>query len=871
MENILINNEKRSREKNIIDLDEQEPKKKKIKVTGDWLNSNNYFERALHFLETGEFSDFILLVNEEKFNVHRVYLTQESEYFQQLVTGAFNETQEQKASIQIECQDCFQVFPKLLEYMYTYQICIEQEKEAISLMALADRFMLPSLIQNVALYIEDRIQNSDISFDIIVAAIEHRFEYACQELRTLVKRVCDSLADSFLAFSFDDLLKLPFSALKEILSSDCLRVFSENQVYRFVKTAVHRIQSCQSSKHDSIHCESEENKTQNDENEILDLTKNDRFQSKKGKQLKKSMNRQKGKLEIPTTKNSESNINLEDSIHPSLIQEDVIPQLWKCVRFHHLSSDFLEEIVHSQEIPYRHLMQCLWGRICIDENLGNEYTKQIRRDCNKFGILSTIFHATKRNEICSKFLNITCDQVNSNCVQLTSSQQLEQLISHSNKKPISRTTITKNYSANIPINFGTNLLDDKNGLSIVFPHHLVSIRQISFFIRGPSNLSVPIFCGRERQGPGSLYLGQFYPNPSTQHICVRPQSIYKAKRIHMSFQSPISLIGRREDFHSVQVYGLEVYGMCYQSDGITPISECEFLSSSFYSSNMNSSSRNNFTGLNNNVNNNNTQYSVTSEERIFSEIQKALINQEQENYSKAIHHYQNARDLFSQFSHHEKLRHQYQSLEHRLHILETIRDSHSPSNTDQSASNFVPCALASAVDVTIDPRVHLNPDVIGQQHVKEHFWRQVILNLRLPLSSNRATQPFFSETLLYGPRGAGKSYLCEGVAHAGQAALVRVSIPKLISKACRAWNRNLSHDSHLNYNSDHINFDNDNLNEDKRIDHIVAMYFRVIFSDVVSRLSPLPMLIVMMDIDAAAVSNTQTILYHDDNDDNDAK
>ncbi|KEF57252.1 uncharacterized protein A1O9_05169 [Exophiala aquamarina CBS 119918] len=76
----------------------------------------SFAERQKHLLQTGEFSDFILTVDERDFKIHRSIVCPQSTVLHRLCAGNFKEGLEGRGTLAEENAD---IFEKVLEFVYT--------------------------------------------------------------------------------------------------------------------------------------------------------------------------------------------------------------------------------------------------------------------------------------------------------------------------------------------------------------------------------------------------------------------------------------------------------------------------------------------------------------------------------------------------------------------------------------------------------------------------------------------------------------------------------------------------------------------------------------------------------------------------------
>ncbi|KAL0218917.1 hypothetical protein P9112_004570 [Eukaryota sp. TZLM1-RC] len=179
-----------------------------------------------HYLDSGDFSDVTLVVNNERFHLHRIILASSSDFFRALFSGNWRESSQKE--IPLSWDDPNGVFPELLKYMYTGDVVLHPET-VMSLLFEASRFQISPLITKCSDYMERSVA-TDCSLSYIQAAA------ACN-LTSVEARCLSILAEAFGFIVQEDpncLNILSYSQLKTLVDREVLYSVSELQVAQTV-------------------------------------------------------------------------------------------------------------------------------------------------------------------------------------------------------------------------------------------------------------------------------------------------------------------------------------------------------------------------------------------------------------------------------------------------------------------------------------------------------------------------------------------------------------------------------------------------------------------------------------------------------------
>ncbi|RHZ50573.1 hypothetical protein Glove_495g35 [Diversispora epigaea] len=203
-----------------------------------------------------DFSIFVIndensIIGPKEYKVHRFILSQQSQYFKVLFESSQNFTEHKSKSVTLTLKDPYNVFPSILNYMYTGYISINH-KTLISILTIADRFVIEKLWDHVSRYFNDFStllnsflgdkNNKTILNDNNISIIPP------EEILSVYAEFQDSgfeniISDRFLAISFDKLWELdpdifPPQRLERILKCEFAKFKNEDQKLSIVKKIV---------------------------------------------------------------------------------------------------------------------------------------------------------------------------------------------------------------------------------------------------------------------------------------------------------------------------------------------------------------------------------------------------------------------------------------------------------------------------------------------------------------------------------------------------------------------------------------------------------------------------------------------------------
>lgn len=138
----------------------------KVEVAEIIVNSDHQSleDKLSRMLKSGICSDVTLVVDEEKFKVHRGVLANSCDYFRVMFSGSFVESRE--AVVELQDVDP-SIFKHVLKYIYTNRAPSNMEALALQLLAVADRFGIEDLIKDCEKTISSSINMQNFT-DILV-------------------------------------------------------------------------------------------------------------------------------------------------------------------------------------------------------------------------------------------------------------------------------------------------------------------------------------------------------------------------------------------------------------------------------------------------------------------------------------------------------------------------------------------------------------------------------------------------------------------------------------------------------------------------------------------------------------------------------
>ncbi|KAF1766900.1 hypothetical protein GCK72_006858 [Caenorhabditis remanei] len=147
--------------------------------------SGVYKENLRSFDETmEEFSDVVLVVNEEKFNVSKLYLAAQSSYFKALFLGKFNESEKSEIELTgIDADD----FQKYIEVLYGESAIDEFTVEGI--LMVADMYDTPLVIRKCEEFLLEKSKKS------LKKKLQMSMKYHLEALNKQCRKEIKSVAD----------------------------------------------------------------------------------------------------------------------------------------------------------------------------------------------------------------------------------------------------------------------------------------------------------------------------------------------------------------------------------------------------------------------------------------------------------------------------------------------------------------------------------------------------------------------------------------------------------------------------------------------------------------------------------------------------
>lgn len=169
--------------------------------------------------------DVILLVENEKLYAHKAILASRSEYFYTIFISPFKESQQLEINIQ---NVDLSAFKKLIQYLY-HTMTLESVEESANILELADRFGIPSLVEECYLFLEKNLE-----FETCCELLEFSNLYTCPTVDFRLSCLTFIMQNFQQVCETDGFLMLDVSNLCEILDSDDLVVSKEQVAFEAV-------------------------------------------------------------------------------------------------------------------------------------------------------------------------------------------------------------------------------------------------------------------------------------------------------------------------------------------------------------------------------------------------------------------------------------------------------------------------------------------------------------------------------------------------------------------------------------------------------------------------------------------------------------
>ena len=169
------------------------------------------------------FFDVTVSVKDKEFKAHRLVLAAASPFFLSLLVSDMREGKEQFIRIELE-EATGSVVEEVLKYIYTGNVAVTEET-AHDLVAAADYLLLPGLKTLACDVLEENITIENCIFNYYFAD-----KYQCLELTRESRGFINSNFSSVM--KTDDFLKLDIEQVMKWVSSDCVTVGSEEEIFK---------------------------------------------------------------------------------------------------------------------------------------------------------------------------------------------------------------------------------------------------------------------------------------------------------------------------------------------------------------------------------------------------------------------------------------------------------------------------------------------------------------------------------------------------------------------------------------------------------------------------------------------------------------
>ncbi|KAJ3433991.1 hypothetical protein M0812_20049 [Anaeramoeba flamelloides] len=175
------------------------------------------------WLESGDFSDVTIVLNGNKYKLHKIVLSYSSEFFSKMFTVKTKE--KDLKTIVINFDDKANVFPDIVGYMYDGNINITLET-AVPILAMADQFLINDLKQIASSYVLRNLKKDHVR-EILLRSIEFKTE-------DLTNRCIFLLAKNFWLNKNQDYSYLPYQYFYKLIHHESLAVKEEFVVFNTI-------------------------------------------------------------------------------------------------------------------------------------------------------------------------------------------------------------------------------------------------------------------------------------------------------------------------------------------------------------------------------------------------------------------------------------------------------------------------------------------------------------------------------------------------------------------------------------------------------------------------------------------------------------
>ncbi|XP_068729468.1 kelch-like protein 3 isoform X2 [Montipora capricornis] len=178
------------------------------------------------------FFDVTVSIKDKEIKAHRLVLAAASPFFLSLLVSDMREGKEQFIRIELE-EATGSVMEEVFKYIYTGNVAVTKEN-AYDLLAAADYLLLPGLKTLTCDFLEENITIENCIFNYYFAD-----KYRCLEL---MEESCEFINSNFSSvMETDDFLKLDIVKVMKWVSSDCVTVGSEEEIFKgIVKWVSHK-------------------------------------------------------------------------------------------------------------------------------------------------------------------------------------------------------------------------------------------------------------------------------------------------------------------------------------------------------------------------------------------------------------------------------------------------------------------------------------------------------------------------------------------------------------------------------------------------------------------------------------------------------
>lgn len=165
----------------------------------------------MSFYQSSDFSDVKLVTPDRNYKCHKIILSFSSEFFRTLLNSNFKESR--TSIIELKTKDPRNVFPSILEYMYSGRIHISLEN-VIPLLEQSDKYLIKDLTSQCKDFITKNIKRNN-ALQLLIDAIEF-------DLEEIMNLCLKKIASNFLHMYDYDFSALDPQIFIELLHHDNL-------------------------------------------------------------------------------------------------------------------------------------------------------------------------------------------------------------------------------------------------------------------------------------------------------------------------------------------------------------------------------------------------------------------------------------------------------------------------------------------------------------------------------------------------------------------------------------------------------------------------------------------------------------------------